>query len=179
VGSDDLVTNVNFIETKEIKISKIIFDKNNPNKMTEKQVEALELTVDKYGFATDPWINKLDNGKYMVIDGEHRIRLLQKNNIKTVLCKIFKIKYPEVQMLRQIANKLRGEHDKQLDIIEFKGIMDDGLITEFNNMMAKPFGYFESVIENDGLKFLSDNIIIEPNETEEHRCIVKNCKHGQ
>jgi len=172
-------SNVNFIETKEIKLSKIIFDKNNPNKMTEKQIEALELTVDKYGFAIDPWLNKLDNGKYMVIDGEHRIKLLLKNNVKSVMCKIFKISYPEVQMLRQIANKLRGEHDKQQDITEFKGISDAGLMTEFNNMMGKPLDYFEKIIETDGLDFLSENIVVDPTEIEKHQCIIKECKHGQ
>jgi len=46
-------------------------------------------------------------------------------------------------------------------------------------MMAKPLDYFEKIIENDGLEFLSDNISVDPNDTEQHKCIVKECKHGQ
>ncbi len=127
-------------------MSKVQFDENNPNVMSSQKIEALENTIDRYGFAVEPWLNDLGNGKYMVIDGEHRVRLLQKNKVKKFSAKIFKIKYTEVRMLRQIANKLRGEHDKQKDAAEFKAIFDDGYKDDFALLSGKSLIELEKII---------------------------------
>lgn len=140
---------VKFCPTKKIPLSKIIFDDNNPNKMSEAQINALDLTVSKYGFAVDPLVNQLDDGTYMVIDGEHRIRLLQRKGVKSVLCKVLKVAYSDVQMIRQIANKLRGEHDKDKDANEFKAIFDAGNLDEFSKMLARPIEDFEKILNRE------------------------------
>lgn len=162
-----------------VKTSQVVFDEKNPNKMTEKQVEALNKNIHRYGFAIDPWLNDIGKKKFMCIDGENRIRMLMAIGIKEFPAKVFKVSYADVQMLRQIANKLRGEHDKELDIQAFKGILDAGLMEDFNELMAKPTDYFEKIIENDGLEFLSENIEVDVSENENHQCIIKDCDHGK
>ena len=142
-------SNVNFIETKTVKISQIIFDKNNPNVMSQIKNDALDHTVSKYGFAVDPWLNDQNNGKYLVIDGEHRIKLLQKKGIKQVQAKIFKVKYSEVRMLRQIANKLKGNHDRKKDAQEFKAIFDDGLLENFSVLIGDSSVELEKIINTE------------------------------
>jgi len=136
-----------FIPTKRILLSKIVFDDNNPNVMSKETNEALEHVVTKYGYAVDPWLNKLKNGKYLVIDGKHRIKLLMKKGIKSVMAKIFEVSYVEVQMLRQVANKLRGEHDKAKDAEEFKAIFEGRLLEEFAAMLGQPVEDFQRILE--------------------------------
>ncbi len=167
------------IPTKTIPISKIVFDKNNPNKMSESQVQALERVVTKYGFAAEPWLNEQKNGTYLVIDGEHRVKLLQEKGAKSVQAKIFKLKYSDIRILRQVANKLRGEHDKTQDLEEFRALQDDKLLTEFNSLMGKPDGFFEQIVENNSIDFPDDNIEIDTPDSIQHRCVVKDCDHGQ
>jgi len=148
IGKVQSLNDIRFIETKEVLLSKIKFDKNNPNRLSKEKQSALDKTVSKYGFAVDPWLNDLVDGTYLVIDGEHRIRLLLDKGVKSTKCKIFKVKYVEVQMLRQIANKLRGEHDKSMDADEFKAIFDNDSLTEFAEMIGESEEAFQMILEN-------------------------------
>lgn len=164
--------------TKKIAISDIIFDKNNPNKMSEKQFIGLEKAIDRYGFSKDPWVNQQDNGKYLMIDGEHRVKALMKNNVKYVTCRVYNVIYAEVRMLRQVGNNLHGEHDKKKDIGEYEAILDNNLMAEFSEMLAKPLGFFEQMIENDN-SIPGSNGSVDLDTNVVHRCIVKGCTHGQ
>ena len=150
---------IKFIETKEVLLSKIKFDKNNPNKLSKEKQIGLDKTVSKYGFAVDPWLNDLGDGSYLVIDGEHRIRLLLDKGIKSTKCKIFKVKYVEVQMLRQIANKLRGEHDTSKDTDEFKAILDNNNLTKFAEMIGESEEVFRNIITQ------ADDLIFKPDKS--------------
>ena len=141
--------NLKNIPTKVIPLDQIVFDKRNPNRMTEDQMRALNKVVDKYGFAQDPWVNQIKPDRYMVVDGEHRILLLREKGVKEIACKIFKLKYSDVRILRQVANKLRGAHDRQADIAEYKEIYDSGDISEFAEMLAKDEEDFKKLITDD------------------------------
>ncbi len=145
--SVQLLEDIKFVPTKDILLSKIKFDEKNPNVLSNVKNEALLSTVNKYGFAVDPWLNDLGDGTYLVIDGEHRIKLLLDKKVESVKAKIFKVKYVEVQMLRQVANKLRGEHDKSKDADEFKSIFDDKRLDEFAKMLGEPIEDFQSILE--------------------------------
>ena len=142
--------NLKEIPSKVIPIDKIVFDENNPNRMSAQQVEALNKVVDRYGFAQDPWVNEKKNGEYMVIDGEHRVKLLKERGVKSIKCKVFKIKYADVRMLRQVANKLRGSHDKDADFEEYKKIYEDGNLEEFAKLIAVEEEAFEAILEKKG-----------------------------
>lgn len=146
-GTIQALEDIRFIPTKNVLLSKIKFDEKNPNVLSDVKNEALSNTVNKYGFAVDPWLNDLGDGTYMVIDGEHRIKLLLEKGIKSVKSKIFKVKYVEVQMLRQIANKLRGEHDKTKDADEFKSIFEGKKLDEFAKLLGEPVEDFQSILE--------------------------------
>lgn len=146
-GNIQSLEDIRFVPTQTILLSKIKFDQRNPNVLSTVKKEALSSTVNKYGFAVDPWLNDLNDGTYLVIDGEHRIKLLLEKGVKSVKAKIFKVKYVEVQMLRQIANKLRGEHDKTKDADEFKSIFDGKRLDEFAKLLGEPIESFQSVLE--------------------------------
>ena len=50
-------------------------------------------------------------------------------------------------MLRQVMNKLRGEHDKQMDAEEFLAIFEAGKLEEVSKLLAQPKEEFERVLE--------------------------------
>lgn len=146
-GSVTSLEDIIFVPVQDILISKIKFDEKNPNVLSREKNKALTHTVEKYGFAVDPWLNDMGDGYYLVIDGEHRIKLLIQKGVKSVRCKIFKISYIDVQMLRQVANKLRGEHDKTKDADEFKSIFDNKKLDEFAKMLGEPIESFQEILE--------------------------------
>lgn len=144
-----LLDNIRFVASQTVLLSQIKFDSNNPNTLTQDKQQALEKTVDKWGFAVDPWLNDQGDGTYLVIDGEHRIRLLQKKGVTKVEAKIFKVPYVEVQMLRQIANKLRGEHDRKKDAFEFKAIFEEDNLDMFSEFSAIPMEELHLELEKE------------------------------
>jgi hypothetical protein len=135
------------IKTVNIPLSKIDLDPTNPNKMSENQMESLERIMKKYHYATEAWINTKTKGRYKMIDGEHRYLILEKHHINTIPCKIFKVSEVEAKILRQIANKFRGEHDFEKDALEFKAIYDDKKLDELADMLVQPVEYFQQILE--------------------------------
>lgn len=142
-----LLETLKFVETKTVLMSQIRFDTNNPNIMSKEKHEAFDHVITKYGFAKDPWLNDQGDGTYLVIDGEQGIRRMQAHNVKKFKAKIFKVKYSDVRILRQIANKLHGEHDKKKDAAEFKEIFDSKDLEEFAKLLAEPLEDFERILE--------------------------------
>ena len=140
---------IRMVPAQDIEVSKIKFDERNPNVMSEQQVEALGKVIDDFGYANDIWVNSNKDGTYTIIDGEHRLRLLQKKNVSTVTAKVFSLSYPQVQILRQVANKLRGEHDTKKDLAEFKDIAKSGLLADFAAYLAEPVEMFENMVAED------------------------------
>lgn len=130
-------------------MSQIVFDENNPNVMSDEKHKALDKVITRYGFAKDPWLNDQGDGTYLVIDGEQGIRRLQEHNIKKFNAKIFKVKYPDVRKLRQIANKLHGIHDKKKDADEFKALFDDKELESFSELMGESVTEFQKIIDKE------------------------------
>ena len=144
-----LLESIRFVETKTILMSQIVFDENNPNVMSKEKHKAFDKVITKYGFAKDPWLNEQKDGTYLVIDGEQGIKRLQEHNVKKFQAKIFHVSYSEVRMLRQIANKLHGEHDKSLDALEFKAIFEDNKLDMFADFLAEPIEDFQIILEKN------------------------------
>lgn len=144
-----LLDSIRFVQTKTVLMSQIVFDKNNPNVMSEEKHKAFDKVIKKYGFAKDPWLNEQKDGTYLVIDGEQGIKRLQEHGVKKFQAKIFRVSYTEVRILRQIANKLHGEHDKKLDALEFKAIFEDNKLDNFADFLAEPIEDFQIILEKN------------------------------
>ncbi len=148
-NKDALRALIKTVPSETIPIKKIVFDDRNPNKMSTAQMGALDKIVEKYGFAVDPWVNRQKDGTFMVIDGEHRVRLLIQKGATEVQAKVFKVSYREVRKLRQYANKLRGIHDKKADALEFRDIYEAGDLEEFADFLATPIEDFERALAKE------------------------------
>ena len=138
--------NIRFVPTKTVLMSDVRFDENNPNVMSKEKHQAFDSVIRKYGFAKDPWLNEQEDGTYLVIDGEQGIRQMQYHNVQKFQAKIFHVTYTQVRMLRQIANKLHGEHDKSKDAYEFKSIFDNKKLEEFAKMLGEPIESFQDIL---------------------------------
>lgn len=130
------------LEVKKIPISLIKFDDTNPNILSKDQMNALKLTMEKFGYLAPVILNK----DFTVVDGEHRVRIYQELDKKEIQAYVIDVDTIDLKILRQLMNKLRGEHDKQKDSFEFKSIYDAGRLDEFVSLLSQPREEFEAIL---------------------------------
>ena len=165
---------------KEIAISNVVvsdikFDKTNPNELSNEQEKALELTMEKFGFLAPVILNK----KLSVIDGEHRVKVYKKLGKKKIPAYIIDVDKIDLKILRQLMNKLRGDHNKEKDHDEYKLIFEANKMDVFSELLGKPLEKFESILNNSIEEVPEANSKISVSDEIFHRCIVGDCEHGQ
>ena len=97
-------------------------DQANPNRTTIKQQEQIWSSLQKYGW-TYPIVTNRD-GVYA--DGQQRAEICLKHN--EFFAPVLRLPVSDVdrRMLRQILNKLKGKHNKELDVAEYIRIAEQG-----------------------------------------------------
>ena len=97
-------------------------DGQNPNRMSDKQHKALRESILRYGFIVPIITNK----DFLIADGEQRWQEAKALGMKRV--QIIKLPVEDVdrRLLRQVLNKLKGEHEPKADAEEFQRIIDSG-----------------------------------------------------
>jgi DNA modification methylase len=105
-------------ERKVVRLADIKTDSKNPNKMTPEQMGALRSSIEKYGYVIDIIVDKKS---MMIADGEHRLNELKALKIEEAEVILYDFEdEADRRLFRQISNKLRGTHDYNLDLEEFK-----------------------------------------------------------
>jgi len=140
-----------------VDINSLKFDGDNPNITRPEQDVDLQINIEEWGFL-QPIIIDQNN---LVCDGEHRINALKKLGDDKIPA--YRLNLTDVQrrILRQVMNKLRGQHDDNLDIIELKRIIDAGGKEDLLNLL-------HSEEENFNRLFKSINKpIVEPDDIPE------------
>ena len=107
-------------------------DEQNPNKTTVKQREQIWKSLSKYGW-TYPLITNKDG---VFADGEQRAGVLREHG--EFFAPVLRLPIEDVdrRMLRQILNKLKGTHNKELDAAEFKRIAELGEKEDLKLLLA-------------------------------------------
>jgi len=97
-------------------------DQNNPNHTTLKQQEQIWRSLQKYGWAYPIITNK--DGVYA--DGEQRAEVCKQHS--EFYAPVLRLPVSDVdrRLLRQILNKLKGKHSKELDNAEYLRILEMG-----------------------------------------------------
>src|SRR4030066_1607298 len=97
-------------------------DQNNPNRTSINQQEQIWRSLQKYGWAYPIITNK--DGIYA--DGEQRAQVCLKQN--EFFAPVLRLPVSDVdrRMLRQILTKLKGKHNKELDVAEYMRIAEQG-----------------------------------------------------
>ncbi len=130
------------IPLQNIAVNDIKFDETNPNVLTPEQMIALKATIKQFGFLSPVILNK----KLEVIDGEHRVTVYKDLKKETIPAYVIDVDTIDKKILRQLMNKLRGEHDPLKDKEEFKMINDAGRLNDFTNLLALNIADFDKVI---------------------------------
>ncbi len=107
-------------------------DEQNPNRTTVKQREQIWKSLSKYGWTYPIIVNK--DGVFA--DGEQRAEVLRAHG--EFFAPVLRLSVSDVdrRMLRQILNKLKGTHNKELDAAEFKRIAELGQKEDLKLLLA-------------------------------------------
>jgi hypothetical protein len=140
------------IPLQSITVNDIKFDETNPNVLTPEQMVALKDTIKKFGFLAPVILNK----KLEVIDGEHRVTVYKELKKETIPAYVIDVDTIDKKILRQLMNKLRGEHDPFKDKEEFKMIYDAGRLNDFTNLLAVNIADFDKVINPPSNRYDDD-----------------------
>ena len=104
----------------KLNIEDLKFDDSNPNFMKEQQMEGLRESMKEFGFL-DPVIVDQDN---LIADGEHRVLIYKEFGKKTIDGYKMELSDEKRRLLRQVMNKLRGQHEPSKDYSEIVKLME-------------------------------------------------------
>jgi energy-coupling factor transporter ATP-binding protein EcfA2/GNAT superfamily N-acetyltransferase len=108
--------------TELVDVDLLRVDGQNPNRQSKRQFKALKESIKRFGFV----VPIVTNRDLLVADGEHRLRAAKALGMKQV--SVIRLPVDEVdrRMIRQVMNKIRGEHDLFLDAEEYYRIASEG-----------------------------------------------------
>jgi ParB-like chromosome segregation protein Spo0J len=97
-------------------------DRENPNRLSPRQFEALKKSIQRFGFV----VPVITNRDLLIADGEHRLEAAKALGMKQISVVRLPVDEVDRRLLRQVMNKLKGEHDPKLDAEEFQRIINAG-----------------------------------------------------
>jgi ABC-type transport system involved in cytochrome c biogenesis ATPase subunit/N-acetylglutamate synthase-like GNAT family acetyltransferase len=103
-----------FVPVEALKV-----DNENPNRLSPRRFEALKKSIQRYGFV----VPIITNRDLLVADGEHRLRAAKALGLKQVSVVRLPVDEVDRRLIRQVMNKLRGEHDLFMDAEEYYRIV--------------------------------------------------------
>jgi ParB family chromosome partitioning protein len=131
-------------ELKKISINKVKVDLDNPNIMSEDKFAALKKTITKFGYIVPIVVDK----NLKIADGEHRYLAYKELGMKEIPAYVLDISDPDRRLLRQVMNKLKGEHNLTKDLDEFTKIKLGGIeLKELGEFLGEDESYFEEILK--------------------------------
>jgi ParB-like chromosome segregation protein Spo0J len=105
-----------------VKIIDLKFDQDNPNRMTLAQLDRLKASIRRWGDI----VPVVTNSELLVADGQQRVTAMKELGMTE--CSVIRLPVKDVdrRLLRQVLNKLRGKHNKELDNAEYLRILEQG-----------------------------------------------------
>ena len=105
-----------------VDVDKLRLDGQNPNRQSKRQFKALKESIKRYGFV----VPIVTNRDLLVADGEHRLKAAKELGMRQVIVVRLPVDEVDRRMIRQVMNKIRGEHDLFLDAEEYYRIASEG-----------------------------------------------------
>lgn len=129
----------------KVKINDLKFDKTNPNQLTREQMAGLRESMQKFGYLTPIIIDQ----DFNIADGEHRALIYKEFSIDEIPAYQLNLQDDtERRILRQVMNKLHGEHNKQLDADELATIFENNRLEDLSKMIAAQQDDLKRLIQN-------------------------------
>jgi ParB-like chromosome segregation protein Spo0J len=107
--------------SERVKISDLKLDaEDNPNRMSLAQLDRLKASIKRWGDI----VPIVTNSELLVADGAQRITAMKE--LGMIECSVIRLPVKDVdrRLLRQVLNKLRGKHNKELDSAEYLRIIE-------------------------------------------------------
>lgn len=117
-----MTENVTILQPENVDITLLKTDGQNPNRMTKEQHERLATSIKKYGFI----VPIITNRDLLIADGEQRFEVAKSLGMPQVPVIRLDVQDVDRRLLRQVLNKLRGEHELVADALEFEKIIQAG-----------------------------------------------------
>jgi len=131
-------------EIRKVKVDDIIPDETNPNIMGKEEFEALKEGIKRFGFIVPIITNK----DMIIADGFHRWKAAKELGMEYVSVFVLNVKEVDRLMLRQIMNKLKGQHNIDKDIQDFDKILAvSGSFKDLAMLMGKKEQYFDDIMK--------------------------------
>jgi ParB-like chromosome segregation protein Spo0J len=133
--------------SERVKLADLQFDGCNPNRLSREGMERLKSSIRKWGDI----VPIVTNRDLLVADGEQRAVAMKELGMTE--CSVIRLPVEDVdrRLLRQVLNKLRGEHVKELDAEEFRIIVDAGAEDDLKYLLGlsdeKLQTYFDGDVE--------------------------------
>ena len=108
--------------SERVKISELKFDQDNPNRLSLAQLDRLKASIKRWGDI----VPVVTNNELLVADGQQRVTAMKELGMTE--CSVIRLPVKDVdrRLLRQVLNKLRGKHSKELDSAEYLRIVEQG-----------------------------------------------------
>jgi len=133
------------MRVEEIPIDKIVIPKERARAtFTEEQFEELKASIKTHGFTVPILVTPLKDGRYLLIDGEHRIKAAKELGYKKVPAVITEGDEKKIHLLNILANTARGTQNP-MDVAEaLKRALDAGATIQ---ELAAATGHTESWVK--------------------------------
>jgi len=105
-----------------VDVDRLKVDGDNPNRLGARQLEALKKSIQRWGFI----VPIIANRELLVADGEQRLTVARELGMRQVSVIRLPVEDVDRRLLRQVLNKLRGEHELIADAYEFQRIISAG-----------------------------------------------------
>jgi ParB-like chromosome segregation protein Spo0J len=155
-----------------VKLSELKTDGENPNKMSKEQLERLKASIKKWGFIVPIITNK----DLLIADGEQRYTAAQALGMTEVSVIRLPVEDVDRRLLRQVLNKLKGKHEKELDQAEYERIIQAGKEDDLKYLLMLSDDKLESLLGEDekSVSFDESFEIVVECEDEQHQEAVFN-----
>jgi ParB-like chromosome segregation protein Spo0J len=108
--------------SERVKISDLKFDQDNANRMSLAQLDRLKASIKRWGDI----VSVVTNSELLVADGQQRVTAMRELGMTECSVIRLPVKNVDRRLLRQVLNKLRGKHNKELDSAEYLRIIEQG-----------------------------------------------------
>ena len=141
-----------------VKLSEVKTDGQNPNKMSKDQLERLKVSIKKWGFIVPIITNK----DLLIADGEQRYTAAKALGMTEVSVIRLPVEDVDRRLLRQVLNKLKGEHQKDLDQAEYDRIIQAGREDDLKYLLMLSDEKLKNLDEEKGISLAASfEVVIE------------------
>ena len=141
-------------EQRLVLIEDLVGDADNPNEMSEAQLQGLMQTIQTYGFL----IPVITNKHLKIADGHQRVEAAKRLGFTHVSAIVLDIEEPDRLILQQVMNKLRGQHREDRDAKAFQKLFEAEKLSRLATLMAVKENRLLAVINKHQTDNLQGNL---------------------